>query len=225
VRRSGPAVPARLIATGFLLAAAAGTLVFFLIPRDTARAWTGEPGPLHYATVILYVTVAAGYLFRETRRLPAAAGAGGLLLLAAIKLDPGDWLRIEKAEPLAFYTSAETPVLRKILVGGAFLAAAVLLVVTAGAGWRGFRAGLRNRRTAPTLVATAVFLLGASLVLDYVQGAMTWPRPGYHTHPRIFFGVGAAEAVVELLVPGALLGALALAGKDRLSRPDGGAQS
>lgn len=203
-----------LIPAGLLIVAAAGTLVLFLIPRNLADSWVGEPGELHYATVVLYVAAAAGLLIRGPGRLSRAAGAAGLLLLAAIKLDPGHRLEGVKTQGLAYFTSAENPLLPRILSGAVYLAAAGLLLVTIAAGWRGFRNGLRKRRTAPVLVVTAVCMLAASQAADALQASMTWPKPGWHTHPRIYFGSGVVEAVLEILVPAALLWALAAAGKN-----------
>jgi hypothetical protein len=210
-----------LIPAGLVAAAAAGTLVLFLIPRAVADSWVGEPGELHYATVVLYAAAAAGILLRGPGRLPRAAGAAGLLLLAAIKLDPGHRLEGVKTQGLAYFTSAENPLLPRILTGAIYLAAAGLLLVTIAAGWRRFRAGLREGRAAPVLVVTAVCMLAASQVADVVQASLTWPKPGWHTHPRIYFGSGVVEAVLEILVPAALLWALAVTG--RRSDGDGSA--
>lgn len=205
----------RWIAAGFVLAAGVGTVVCFLVPRSTAKIWTTEPGPLHYATVFLMVLVAILYGIR-TRRHAAAAGAVGLFLMALIKLDPGSWLLTEKADFLTFFRSPEIPILHRVVTGTVFAATAILVGIATAAGWKRFWRALRGERTPAVLVALAAVLLAAAQVLDRIQGAMTWPRPGWHTHPQIYFGVGAGEAVLEFLVSVALLGAFFLSRRQDL---------
>jgi hypothetical protein len=195
---------------GVLVAALAGVGVLFALPRATARVWTAEPGPLQAATVILYAVAAvAAWRFEAG---PPAGAAGGLLLalLGLIKLDPGGWILAKKADSLAFYASADIPFARKVIAAAVFLLAAGLAGVVLAARWRRFRDGLRRKTAGAVLAGVAVVLLFVSFILDRIQGAMVWPHPGYHTHPQIYFGVGATEEVLELLVPGTLLAALAL---------------
>jgi len=196
-----------LVAGGFLVAAAAGVELLFLVPRPTARAWIAEPGPFQIVTATLLILVA---IWTWTRRAAGAAAAeGGLLLFLALgKLDPGGWLAVKDVDLAAFYTSTEIPLVKKVtavigLLLGVFLAWKVFRN-----GWSRFRRGVREERPAALFVLLAGTLFAAAQVLDQIEGAMVWPHLGYHTHPQILFGSEAAEALLEFLVPVALLGAL-----------------
>lgn len=192
--------------------------MFHFVSRNTARAWLAPPNPLEYAAVALYV-LAAGLALLEVRKASDAIAGGLLLLMGYIKLDPGGWILSRKLDSLSYYLSDQTPNGERILVVGAWILVCVLAAIFIAPRWRDFLNGLQRKRTVEALVAFAVVVLIVTVVLDRIHESMTWPKEGYATHPDLYFYLEVAEEVLEILIPGALVIALAIRWPTTRSRP------
>ena len=217
-------------AGGFLLALPVGAVfvgALYLLPRPTAVAWVSDGGMMDLVGIVFY-TLAAGLYVRAALRPgrdPARstlwATVGVLAGLAFLEMAPPGWtlgkfIRHDAPTPPTF-----SPAHMVALGVPAVLALLTLFILFRNRS--GFPAGLvRGKGVAWTVVFT-VFLLGATLVLDRIQGGMGWPHPGWEhvaADRGAYFAVGTIEESAEVLIP--LLLSFALFAREPSSVEDPG---
>jgi len=176
-------------------------VLLYRVPRKDMVAMTGDVGLLDHISVVFYALATLGFFWIRRRAPSWDVRAGALLfLLFVLELDPGGWIAAHEPKKMAFWRSAEVPIVAKALVVGVVAALLWLganLALRHGRNW--FRRLRRGRPEAMLVFLAGVFLVVAA-GLDHYEIHLNWAN-GYRAWSGIKLTVRVLEEVLELLAP------------------------